>query len=159
MSDEKSEETVLYWYEISVAIHVANLRHSLSLKARRRDRSGMEYIDIDRDLHSHLYGVLGEIAYAKINNVYYDASVDTFSRGDVGNVQIKTIGGGKNTKLIIKSTNKLNYFFVLIEIKKRDRESYSAIYHGGINGEVAGEHEKWKNYKKDIVVPREALSK
>ena len=139
-----SYKTTLEWHEISVAVHIANLRQTLSLKDKRRDKFGPK-INIDQDMRDNIYGVLGEMALAKMKNIYFDVSVDTFKAPDLGKtIQIKTVGANTNKDLVVRPANDDKLFFALVEVKKTLNWNYEAIYHGGIWGYEAKKHDEWK---------------
>ncbi|MBE25455.1 MAG: hypothetical protein CMM33_08560 [Rhodospirillaceae bacterium] len=161
----KRSSTTLEWHEVSVAVHIANLRQTLSLKDRRRDKFGSK-IDIDQDMRDNIYGVLGEMALAKMKNMYFDFSVDTFKAPDLGKmIQIKTVGGNTNKDLVVRPANDDKLFFALVEVKKTADWNYQAIYHGGIWGYEAKKHDEWKtdfgypNRPTCWQVPMDALTK
>ena len=161
----KRSSITLYWHEVSAAVHTANLRQTLSLKDKRRDKFGSK-IDIDQDMRDNIYGVLGEMALAKMKNIYFDFSVDTFKAADLGKmIQIKTVGGNTNKDLVVRPANDDKLFFALVEVKKTNDWNYQAIYHGGIWGYEAKKHDEWKTdfgYPDRPVcwkVPMEALTK
>ena len=143
LSGLKCFKAKLEWYEISAAVHIANLRQTLSLKSKRRDRFGSQ-IDLDKDMRDNIYGVLGEMALAKMKNIYFDFSVDTFKAPDLGNaIQVKTVGGNVNKERVVRPSNDDKLFFALVEVKKTLDWNYEATYHGGIWGYEAKKHDEW----------------
>ena len=123
-------QTNLTWYETSVAIHLVGLRHTESLRKSMQDKHGYK----GRDMQDNLYGMLGEIAFAKITNKYFPMTVNTFKEADIGiNWQVRTVGSNKNRDLIIRPTDPVKHKYVLVEIEK-DNKDYTATIHGWIEG-------------------------
>ena len=131
--EEKPKKKIhlnLRWYEVSVAIHLVGLRHTESLRNNMKDQHGYK----GRDMQDNLYGMLGEIAFAKITNKYFPMTVNTFKEADIGiNWQVRTVGSNKNRDLIIRPTDPVKHKYVLVEIEK-DNKEYTATIHGGIEG-------------------------
>ena len=126
----------LEWYEVSVAVHIAGLRHTESMRQGLKDRFGYQ----GRDLHDNLYGVLGEIAFAKSTDSYFPMSVNTYKGADVGwNWQVRTVGSNKNRDLIIRPKDKDSHYYVLVEVIRK--ESYTCLIHGWIQGIVGKKEE------------------
>jgi len=130
-------QTNLTWYEISVAIHLVGLRHTESLRKGMQDKHGYK----GRDMQDNFYGMLGEIAFAKITNKYFPMTVNTFKEADIGvNWQVRTVGSNKNRDLIIRPTDPVKHKYVLVEISKQSvvvnfrEDNYVAIIHGWIEG-------------------------
>jgi len=122
----------LSWYEVSVAIHIAGLRNTESLRSGLKDNHGYT----GRDLHDNLYGVLGEMAFAKISGRYYPMTVNTFKGADIGNKwQIRTVGSNKNRNLIIRFADPDSHYYALIEIKKYG-DNYKAVFKGWVQGKA-----------------------
>ena len=91
-------KVLLKWYEVSTAIHIVGLRHTESLRKSMQDKHGYK----GRDMQDNLYGVLGEIAFAKATNTYFPMTVNTFKDADVGiDWQVRTVGSNKNRDLIV----------------------------------------------------------
>ena len=150
----------LNWYEVSVAIHIAGLRNVESLRKGLKDNHGYT----GRDLHDNLYGVLGEMAFAKISGRYYPMTVNTFKGADIGNKwQIRTVGSNKNRNLIIRFADPDSHYYALIEIKKYG-DNYKAVFKGWVQGK-AGKLAKYltdfgyEKRPKVFKVPDSALQK
>jgi len=131
-------KTRLEWYEASQAMSIVGLRHSMSLRDKRKDNHGYS----GRDVHDNFWGVLGEMAFAKLKNVYYAGTVDTFKDADVGeNYQVRTVGSNKNRNLIIRPDDPTQDIYVLVEVAKCGGY-YSCVLHGGIYG-YDGKRDEW----------------
>ena len=123
----------LNWYEVSVAIHIAGLRNIESLRKGLKDNHGYT----GRDLQDNLYGVLGEMAFAKICNRYFPMTVNTFKGADIGDKwQIRTVGSNKNRNLIIRFADPDSHYYALIDVSKRG-DNYKAVFKGWIRGKEA----------------------
>ncbi len=119
----------LEWYEVSVAVHISGLRHTESMRKGLKDRFGYQ----GRDLHDNLYGVLGELAFAKATELYFPMTVNTFKDADVGsNWQVRTVGSNKNRDLILRPKDSIEHYYALVEVVKK--ESYSCLIHGWVQG-------------------------
>ena len=126
-------KTNLTWYEVSVAIHLVGLRHTESLRKGMQDKHGYK----GRDMQDNLYGMLGEIAFAKITNKYFPMTVNTFKEADIGvNWQVRTVGSNKNTSLIVRYADPDEHKYALMYIKKVEGV-YEATFKGWIKGKDA----------------------
>jgi hypothetical protein len=76
-------------WEMRVAMTVGALRHAEAVRQGRRDAHGYPS---DRDgWGDHIEGAGGELAVARVLNVYWPASVNTWKAPDLGaNVQVRT---------------------------------------------------------------------
>ena len=150
----------LEWYEVSVALHISGLRHAMCVRDKREDNKSYE----GRDVHDNLYGVLGEMAVAKLKGIYFPATVDTFKDADLGkNIQVRTVGSNRNRNLIVRPDDSSTDVFVLVEITKM-QGYYEGIVHGWIWGKDA-KRDEWLSdfgqpYKAPAYkVPTEELNK
>ena len=135
-------DVTLTWYEVSVAIHLVGLRHTESLRNNMKDQHGYK----GRDMQDNLYGMLGEIAFAKITNKYFPMTVNTFKEADIGiNWQVRTVGSNNNRDLIVRPADPSKHKYVLVEIIKSpsthydvaSNHTYQATIHGWIEGTTA----------------------
>ena len=137
----------LTWYEVSVAIHLVGLRHTESMRHNMKDQHGYK----GRDMQDNLYGMLGEIAFAKATNKYFPMSVNTFKDADVGmHWQVRTVGSNNNRDLIVRPADPSKHKYVLVEISKSSNHysseaKYSAKIHGWIEGTQAKDN-KYLSY-------------
>jgi|TARA_R110000803_G_scaffold39334_2_gene84921 hypothetical protein len=132
----------LEWFEVSVALHIAGLRHAMSVRDKRKDNHGYQ----GRDLQDNLYGVLGEMAVAKLKNFYFPATVDTFKNADLGkNIQVRTVGSNRNRNLIVRPDDSCSDVFVLVEIIKKEGY-YDGLVHGWIWGKDAKRDDWLSNF-------------
>mgnify|MGYP003670084351 FL=1 len=122
----------LEWFEVSTALHIAGLRSTESLRMGLKDHPTYR----GRDQHDNLYGVLGEIAFAKATDSYFPMSVNTFKGADIGsNWQVRTVGSNKNRDLIIRPKDSGEHYYVLVEIERSNVTSaYTYTIHGWIHG-------------------------
>ena len=129
----------LTWNEVSVALHISALRHTESIRQKLKDNHGYT----GRDIHDNFYGVLGEMAFAKISNQYFPMTVNNFKDADIGHQwQIRTVGSNKNRNLIVRYADPNTHFYALIEVQKcltwaRDEDTYKATFKGWIKGKDA----------------------
>jgi len=97
-------------FEMLIAASIGVRRH-IGVAANGQHRSPLG----DGDAWGNdIEGACGEVAFAKVANVYYDGSVNTFTKGgDVGKVQIRT--RRKPTyELIIRPHDRDDDVFVLV---------------------------------------------
>jgi hypothetical protein len=122
----------LTWYEVSTAIHLVGLRHTESLRKGLEHKYGYK----GRDMQDNLYGMLGEIAFAKAIDKYFPMTVNTFKEADIGKVwQIRTVGSNKNRDLIVRPSDATGHKYALVEVEKiNPTASYKATIHGWIEG-------------------------
>ena len=140
-------EIKFHWYEVSVAIHIVNLRHVESLRKGLRDAHGYK----GRDMQDNLWGVLGEIGFAKAMNVYYPMTVNTFKQADVGrNWQVRTVGSNKNRSLLIRPVDPTPHKYMLVEVYK---DKYAFTYHAKLLGWIEGIDGKDDKYLTDCGHP------
>jgi len=132
----------LRWYEVSVAMHVVGMRHTESLRQGLQDKHGYA----GRDVHDNLYGVLGEMAFSKICNVYYPLTVNTFKEADIGETwQIRTVGSNKNTNLIVRKNDPIEHNYALIHIEK-----VAKYYYAEFKGWIKGKDTRRERYLTDF---------
>ena len=131
--DIQLHDCYLNWYEVSVAMHLVGLRHTEAMRKKLQDKHGYT----GRDVHDNLYGVLGEMAFAKISNRYFPMTVNTFKEADIGDDwQIRTVGSNKNTNLIVRYADPNEHNYALISIAKA-AGTYKATFKGWIKGKDA----------------------
>lgn len=101
----------LEWFEVSRAALVGVSRNVEAL--RRGYQNSRPTREKDWDIH--ILGALGECAFAKATNRYWNGSVNTFkSGGDIGEiVQIRT-RSRHDFDLIVRDDDKDNDIFVLV---------------------------------------------
>lgn len=80
----KGESVILSPSEMHEATEHGKLRHRVSVKDGRKDKSrgGGEAI--------HIIGALGELATAKVLGIPWEKSINTFKAPDVGGFQVRT---------------------------------------------------------------------
>lgn len=146
MKTSKDFSVRLEWFEVSVALHISGLRHAMSVRDKRQDNHGYE----GRDLQDNLYGVLGEMAVAKLKNFYFPATVDTFKDADLGrNIQVRTVGSNRNRNLIVRPDDSSDDVFVLVEIHKKQ-----GYYDGFVHGWIWGKDAKRDDWLSDFGHPQ-----
>lgn len=103
---------VLEWYEIQMGVGVGTSRNIqaqlLKKKATKVGKSLWE---------AHISGALGELAFAKQQNCFFNGSVNTFKGlEDVNGFEIRTRTRGKyGADLIIRTNDADERIFVLVE--------------------------------------------
>lgn len=139
MTEIKIPVCFLKWNEVSVALHIASLRHTESIRMGLKDNHGYT----GRDLHDNLYGVLGEMAFSKITGRYFPMTVNNFKDADVGDKwQIRTVGSNKNRSLIVRYPDPDHHFYALMHVERcemwaRKEDSYKAVFKGWITAKDA----------------------
>jgi len=97
--------------ERAVAGLVANTRHEECLRMGLKNKYGAED---ERSLDYDILGALGEMAFAKGLNVYWDCAVNTFkSRADVGKYEVR-LRVGHNRDLIIRPDDDPERIYALV---------------------------------------------
>lgn len=136
VDEEKIEvktQVTLTWYEMSQAAIIACMRN-ISCKCRgvknRFGASGENAWDIS------IEGACGEIAFAKVMNLYWSGGVDRAEYPDVGNYQIRTARPGR--RLILHPSDHDEEIFVLI-----NGESPNFTLTGWILGHEGKKKEFW----------------
>ena len=76
----------LSWHEAAMASEVGRLRQLASVKAGRQDQHGFS----GDGWSEHIEGACGEAAVAKALNIFWDGSIDAFSRDDLPGLQVRT---------------------------------------------------------------------
>ncbi len=84
---ESAIEVVLDSYEMRQAAQAGVERHIESVSNGRRDRYGMS--DVFGWQH-HIEGAMGELAVAKVLDLYWNYGVNVFKGPDVGDLQVRT---------------------------------------------------------------------
>lgn len=99
----------LEWFEISRAALVGVSRNVEALRKHCQNRNTSP-----DDWGVHILGALGECAFAKATNRYWNGSVNTFKRGgDVGRIQVRT-RARHDHDLIVRDQDKDEDVFVLV---------------------------------------------
>lgn len=79
----------LTWSERCLAAQVGLWRHFRAVREQRKPTHGLRGGEGEL-LAFHVDGAIGEMAFAKSQNVYWSGSVDTFkSGGDVGTIHVR----------------------------------------------------------------------
>lgn len=81
-----SVAVTLNWHEVCLAAHVGLWRRINAVKQGKRDIHGYEGAGWDANIE----GACGELAAAKALGRYWDGSVETWKRPDIGDLQIRT---------------------------------------------------------------------
>lgn len=97
-------------YEIEMASQVANKRYVENIKMKKKFGHGYKGSE-ERTLSLGILGAMGEVAYCKAKNVFFNGSYsDTYNRydkADVGNdIEIRTQQKKYNNSLIIRPIEK-----------------------------------------------------
>lgn len=99
----------LSWHEAAMAAEVGRMRQLASIKAGLRDAYGCK----SDGWSEHIEGACGEMAVAKHLGIYWDGSVNTFSRDDLPVCQVRT-RSDHSYDLIIRPQDKDESRFVLV---------------------------------------------
>ena len=99
----------LAWFEMAVCASVGIRRRIEALRRGLKDRP-----DFKRDFvwTADIEGACGEMAAAKALGRYWDGSVNTFHRGDVGKLQVRT--ALIRPLLIVRKNNNRADTFILV---------------------------------------------
>ncbi len=124
----------LEWHEVMLAAGVGMRRHASALREGRPDRHGFD----GDGWGSHVEGACGELAVAKLLNLYWNGSVDTFKDvGDVGTLQVRT-RSRHDYELIVRRDDRGSDRFVLVTGK-----APRFIVHGYMTAGEAQAHPEW----------------
>lgn len=100
----------LSWYELELAVNVGSRRQMESIRKNLQDAHGYNGED---GWTKHIEGACGEMVVAKLLGMYWDGSVNTFKRPDVGTIQVRT--RSKSTyDLIVRPNDEDDSIFVLV---------------------------------------------
>jgi len=101
----------LTWHEVVLAAQVGMRRHVEALRDARPDANGRSD---DDGWTAHVEGACGELAVAKVLDVYWQPSVNTFKRGgDVGLYQVRTRSRA-TYELIVREDDDDDATFILV---------------------------------------------
>jgi hypothetical protein len=107
----KDVNVTLSWSEVSTAADVGKFRQIRSLQKALKDKHGFNGED---GWTIHVEGAAGEMAFAKVMNVYWSMACDVFKAPDIGgNVQIRT-RSKDNYELIVRPDDRDTDVFVLV---------------------------------------------
>lgn len=128
-------KVVLTKSEMFMAALTGVQRQIESVADGRKDKHGYDGQD---GWGIHIEGAMAEIAVAKALNRYWDAGVNTFKAGDVGNIQVRhtKLAGGR---LIVREGDTSEDVFVLVT---GTSPAYSVL--GWIRGMDAKKEEYWQ---------------
>lgn len=97
-------------YELQLASHVGCQRHVEAICADLQDRYGAD----KGGWNLHIEGACGELAFAKLLNIYWNGSINTFGLGgDVGDIQVRT-RSRHDYELIVRAKDRDGDAFVLV---------------------------------------------
>lgn len=140
-------------HEIEMAVQVGLRRRLEALRAGMRDRHGFGG---DNPWEGDIQGAAAELAVAKHLGRYWDGSVNTFKRGDVGEVQVRSTPR-KDGSLIVRRSDSDTDHFILVT---------GAIPEFNVIGWISGAAAKSDEFKKSPngrppawFVPQRALHK
>lgn len=102
----------LTWHEQFLAAQVGLLRYFRAVRDRRLDGHGLLQQDGD-GIALHINGAMGEMAFAKSQQLYWDGSVDTFKGADVGAIHVRTRSRA-DYELLIRDDDPDQVPFVLV---------------------------------------------
>lgn len=97
-------------FEIEMAAHVGLRRRLEALRVGLRDRHGYQGED---PWEGDIQGAAAELAVAKKLGRYWDGSVNTFKRGDVGAAQVRSTPR-RDGSLIVRSNDSEDDFYILV---------------------------------------------
>ncbi|KKM95012.1 hypothetical protein LCGC14_1192430 [marine sediment metagenome] len=101
----------LSWHEVILGAQLGIFRQIASLKDNLPDNYGYDGKD---GWTKHIEGSCGELAFAKFYNCYWDATLNTFKKGqDVGGFQVRT-RSSDNYDLIVRPDDRNEDKFVLL---------------------------------------------
>jgi hypothetical protein len=104
-----SGEVMLTWSEAAMASEIGRMRQLSAIKSGRKDSYGFE----GGGWQVHIEGACGELSVAKHLGVYWDGSVDTFRRPDVGKFEVKT-RSKHEYDLIVRPDSPDDWAFILV---------------------------------------------
>lgn len=102
-------QVTLSWPEAAMASDVGRMRQLSSIKAGLVDAHGFT----GDGWSEHIEGACGEMALAKHLGVYWDGSVNSFHRPDVGKFQVRT-RSRREYELIVREADHDDDVFVLV---------------------------------------------
>jgi hypothetical protein len=142
----------LEWFEVSRAALVGVARNVEALRKGLQNARPTN----EKDWDIHILGALGECAFAKATNRYWNGSVNTFkSGGDVGEViQIRT-RSKHHYDLIVRDEDKDSDLFVLVT-----GGPHEFVVHGWMRAKDAKKDEyrqDYGNYGAAYFVPKSRL--
>lgn len=132
-------EVTLTFAELLVGATIGINRHIRAIVRKQPDAYGATALD--NGWQRHIEGACGELAAAKVKNLYWSASIDTFKNGgDVGNVQVRT-RSRLEYDLIVREDDRDEDTFVLVT-----GQAPSYLVHGMILGREAKKEEFKETY-------------
>lgn len=127
-------QVTLTWPEAAMASDVGRMRQLSSIKAGLQDAHGFEGVGWSE----HIEGACGEMALAKQLGVYWDGSVNSFHRPDVGGrFQVRT-RSRHDYDLIVREADSDEDVFVLVT---------GRCPHYTVRGFILGKDAKRDEYK------------
>lgn len=102
-------EVTLEHYECGMAAQVGIARQLAAIRDGKRNAHGMTGLGWDE----HVEGAAGELAAAKALGIYWDGSVDTYKRPDVGPYQVRT-RPRHDFDLIVRNGDADDEYFLLV---------------------------------------------
>ena len=106
---DEQPEVRLSWHESAMASDVGRLRQLAAIKAGLMDRHGYA----GNGWAEHIEGAMGELVVAKVLDIYWDGSVNTFSRSDLPGIEVRTRSKG-DYELIVRPHDSDESVFVLV---------------------------------------------
>jgi len=103
------QTVTLLWHEYAMASEVGRLRCLASIRQGLKHKYGMATAGWTESIE----GACGELAVAKLLNIYWDGSVNTFKAPDVGTLQVRT-RSRHDYDLIVRPEDSGDEKFVLV---------------------------------------------
>lgn len=147
---DEQPEVHLAWHETAMASEIGRLRQLAAIKAGLLDRHGYA----GNGWSEHIEGAMGELVVAKVLGIYWDGSVNTFSRDDLPGLQVRT-RSETYYDLIVRPSDPDDATWVLVTGK-----CPSYVVRGWIKGSDAKQPQWMKDHgsRPDaFFVPQEAL--
>jgi hypothetical protein len=99
----------LAWHEAAMGSDVGRMRHLASIKAGLQDAHGLK----TAGWSEHIEGACGEMAAAKALGIYWDGSINSFSRDDLPGLQVRT-RSQDHYDLIVRPSDSDDSTFLLV---------------------------------------------
>lgn len=107
--DDESSVVTLTWHEVLMASEIGRTRQLEAIRRYRADRHGFA----GAGWSEHIEGACGELAVAKSLGVYWDGAINTFSREDLPDLQVRT-RSRHDYDLIVRPQDSDDHIWVLV---------------------------------------------
>lgn len=110
-------EVTLTWHELEVAAMTGCARQIQAARQGMQEKGRRGRAGAEQNWSEHILGACGEMAFAKARNIYFDHSVDSFKRPDVGAAQVRTRSRPDYELIVQPDANDDDWYVLVLPVR------------------------------------------